>query len=209
MATRKKRPAAQQLPGVDAGVAGVAREYRVEPGQVKRAEIDAVLSGRADLDKLTPEQLGVLVRVLMTLRLEAFALPFCAWDDSAYSVVRKHLRSLRPSEMARAVIGSGRHPFWSAKQPKLPQILPHADVLQKYADDKAPPPPRARDTVLTEYLLLLPIVSRVDLFARFPDVDKADRSSTPALEVHIRAMRGILAASRSLTDDEKKAVGLG
>jgi len=209
MATRKKPAKAEvlRLPGVPDDVVSVGRStYRIEAGSVEQKLVDAVLAGRADLDSFSQERFAALMRVLVTLRLRAFNLPFDVYDGNTCSVVRKKLRAIRPSEMARAIIGAGRDPYWSTKRPTIASILQRAPELQVLADDAAPPPPRAKVNVVADYVRLYTVAYELDWMQRWPDLYDVERHTVPILELHLAAMRKVIETSKKMTAEQKRAV---
>lgn len=209
MASKKKKPAeVLRLPGVaeDEPVYDGASAYRINPGDVDERLIGAVLAGRADLPALNRERFSALVRVLVALRVKHFKLPFDSYDGGTCSVIRKKLKTIRPSEMARAIIGASRHPYWSTKKPELAAILARAAVLQELADDKAPPPPRMKAVVVAEYVRVYPVAYELDWTARWPDLHDVEKHTVPIIEMHLTAMRKTITESKKLTDEEKAKV---
>jgi hypothetical protein len=211
MASKKKKAGTDTLPlpGVPQNVAASRTVYRVDDGDVQQSAIDAVLAGRADLDRYNHDQFELLMRVLVELRRRSFDLAFDVYDGNTCGMVRRNLKAMRPSEIARAIVGAGRDPYTKKRKPPLAVILQRVPELMELADDSAPPPPRLRADVVADYLRLHPIAFDVDWHQRWPAVDDIEKTTVPMMEHYITQMRAAIRASRLSVVEKKRALGDG
>jgi hypothetical protein len=204
-ARKRKPPEAQPLPGMDDVVDVGPPSYRIEPGTVKQSHVDAVLAGRADhVEKWKKEPFDALVRVLVSLRIESFDLPFDTYDGGVCAVVRKKLKTTKPSEMALAIRGAANDEWARKRKPSMAALLARVPEYLALAD--APPQVRPRADVIAEFLRLQPAAREIDWWRPWGNADAVDgieEHNTAVIEKWNGEMRAVIEKSK-LSDERKR-----
>lgn len=131
MGARKKLAEVIDLP---VKVKKPSRVYRVEVGTkpidavddperptfwIPPAWIDALLDGVADHKTLDDVKLERVRNTLVATRVRAFSMPFDAFSGGYCALVAGALRNFQPSELARAIVGASRDPYWCTRNPSF------------------------------------------------------------------------------------------
>jgi hypothetical protein len=129
------------------------KEYRVDAGTVgvrKAVQMLADLDERAALDK---EAMTALMVGLTALRVgdstSPYPMPFATYSGADCALVRRKLSTMKPSELAKAVLGATHVDTWARERGlSLAQILGRCDHYVAAFEQRAQRPDKARATAI-------------------------------------------------------------
>lgn len=151
---KKEKPGALLAPGDREALEAIDRtrrsEYRVDAGTFEVAAVLEVISG-LDGHRVDGVAFEALMFGLTALRVgndkSPSPMPFATYNGADCAIVKRKLRTMKPSELAKAVLGATHIDQWARERGlSLAQILGRADHYVAAFDSRRVRPDRERAT---------------------------------------------------------------